>query len=85
MTVILRATAFLPPHAMRIIESGQPLTVPPVQRERVVDAVRFLRRHWHLRYDEPDPVTALRVDHENLAVELKKNIESRVARLLHGM
>ena len=53
----------------------------PVQRERVVDAVRLLRRHRHPRHDEPDPVATLRVDHENLPVEVEKHIEGRVTPL----
>jgi hypothetical protein len=37
--------------------------------------VRLLRRHRHLRHHEPDPMAALRLHDENLA------IEGRVARL----
>jgi hypothetical protein len=55
-----------------------------VQRERVVDAMRLLRRHRHLRHHEPDPVAALRVHHENLSVEVQKHIKGRVAWLRHG-
>jgi hypothetical protein len=56
-----------------------------MQRERVVDAVRLLRRHRHPRHDEPDPVATLRVHHENLPVEVEKHIEGRVTPLHHGI
>jgi hypothetical protein len=68
---------------MGIVEADQPLAIRPMQRERVVDAVRLLRRYRHPRHDEPDPVTALRVHHENLPVEVEKHIEGRIARLCH--
>jgi hypothetical protein len=45
--------------------------------------MRLLRRHWHPAHDEPDPVAALRVNDEHLAVEIKKSIEGRVVRLRH--
>ena len=66
---------------MRVVEADQPLTVRPVQRQRVVDAVGFLRRHRHSRHDQPDPMTALGVHHENLPVQVEKHIEGRIARL----
>jgi len=48
-------------------------------------AARLLPRHRHLRHDEPDPVAALGVNHENLPVEIEKHIEGRVARLRHDV
>jgi hypothetical protein len=56
-----------------------------MERERVVDAMRLLRRHRHPRHHEPDPVAALRVHHENLPVEVEKHIEGRVAGFRHGV
>ena len=83
--MVLRPTPNLPPHRMGVVEPDQPFAVRPMQRQRVVDAVRLLRRHWHPRYDEPDPVAALGVHHENLPVEVEKHIEGRVTRLRHGL
>jgi hypothetical protein len=40
---------------------------------------RLLRRHRHSCHDEPDPVAALRIHHENLPVEVDKHIEGRIA------
>ena len=70
---------------MGIVEAHQPLAIRPIQRERVVDAMRLRRRHRHPRYDEPDLVTALWVYHENLPVEVEEHIEGPVARLRHGI
>ena len=70
---------------MGIVEADQPLTVRPMQRTRVVEAVRFLRSLSDQRHGEPDPVAALRIHHENLAVEVKQHIEGRIARLSHGL
>lgn len=83
--MVLWVAALLPCHWMRIVEADKPLAVRPVQRERVVDTMRLLRRHRHPRHHEPHPVAALRVYHENLPVEVEKHIESWVARLRHGI
>jgi hypothetical protein len=82
--MVVRLSALPPPDRMGVVEADQPLAVRSVQRELVVDAVRLLQRHRHPRHDEPDPVTALRVHHENLPVEVQKHIKGRVARLRHG-
>jgi len=79
--MVLRLAALLPCHRMGVVEADQPLAVRPVQCQRLVDAMRLLRRHRHPRHDEPDPMAALRVHHENLPVEVEKYIEGRVARL----
>ena len=68
--MVLRLAGPLPRDRMGIVEPDQPLAIRPVQRERVVDAMRLLLRHRHARHDEPDPVTALEVHHENLPVEV---------------
>jgi hypothetical protein len=83
--MILRRASLLPRDRMSIIETDQPLAVRSVQRERIVDTVRLFRRHWHPRYDKPDPMAALWVHHENLTVEVEKHIEGRVTRLCHGI
>jgi len=66
--MVLRFTALSPADRMGVIEPDQSLTLRPVHRERVVDAVRLLRRHRHPRHHEPDPMTALWVHHEHLPV-----------------
>ena len=70
---------------MSVVEAGQPLTVRSMQRERVVDSMWLLWRHWHPRHDEPDPMTALRVDHEDLPVKIEKDVEGRIGRPCHDI
>jgi hypothetical protein len=70
---------------MGVVEAGQPLAVRSMQRERIVQPMRFRRRHRHARHDEPDPVATLRIHHENLPVEIEKDIEGRVARFRHAI
>ena len=70
---------------MGVIEADQPLAIRAVQGERVVDAMRLLRRYRNPRHREPDPMAALRVHHENLPVEVEKYIESQVTRFGHGI
>jgi len=82
--MVLRLAALLLRHRMRVVETDQPPTIRPVQCERVVDAVGLLWRHRHPRDDEANPVTAFRVHHENLPVEIEKHIEGRVTRVRHG-
>ena len=83
--MILRPAPLLPPHRMGVVETDQPLSTRPVQRQRVVQPVRLLRRRRHSRHDEPDPVAALRIHDENLPVEVQEHIESRVTRVRHGV
>ena len=83
--MVLRLAAPLPPDRVGIVEPGQPLTIRPMQRERVVDAIRLLRRDRHPCHYKPDPMAALRVHHENLPVEVEKDIEGRVTRFCHGI
>ncbi len=80
MPVVLRSAALAPRDRMCIVKADKSLAIRPVQRERVVDAVRLRRRHWHPRHREPNPVAALRVNDENLPIEIEKHIEGRVAR-----
>ena len=76
--MVLRGAALLPRDRMGVVEADQPLAIRPVQGERVVDAVRLLRRCRHPRHHEPNPVAAFRVHHENLPVEVEQQIEGRV-------
>lgn len=82
--MVLRLAALLPRHRMGVVEADQPLAIRPVQRQRVVDAVRLLRRFRHPRPHEANPMAALGVNHENLSIEVEQHIEGWVARLHHG-
>ncbi len=83
--MILRLPALLLCHRMRVVETDQPPTIRPMQRERIIDAMRLLQRHRHPRHHEPDPMAALRVHHENLPVEVEKHIEGRITQVCHGI
>ncbi len=83
MAMVLRPTPLLPLHRMGVVEPDQALAVRPVQRQRVIQAMRLLRRYCDPRHHEPDPMAAFRVHHENLPVEVEKHIEGRVTRLRH--
>jgi len=43
MTMVLRSAALLPGHGMGVVEADQSLAIRPMERERIVDAVRLLR------------------------------------------
>ena len=81
--MVLRLSAHPLADRMSVIETNQPLAMRPMQRQRVVDAVRLRRRHGHLCDDEPDPVAALGVDDEYLSVKIKKRMEGRIWWLRH--
>ena len=85
MAVILCLTAFLLRHRMGIIEADQAFTIRPMQRERIIDAMWFLRQYRNPRHHEADPVAALRVHYENLRVEIEKHIESGSAWLRYDI
>src|SRR5690348_11299962 len=66
-------------------ETNQPFAIRAVQCERVVNAVRLFQRHRHSRHHKPNPMATVRVDHENLSVEVEKHIEGWIARRRHGI
>ena len=78
--MVLRFTTLLRCHPMAIVEADQPLSTGPVQRQRIVDAVRLLQRGRHSRHHKPHPMTAVGIDDEHLPVEVQKYIEGIVAR-----
>ena len=82
--MILWLAAPLFRHRMRVVEPDQPLAAGAVQRERLVDPMRLLRRQWHPRHDKSDPVATFGVHHENLPIEVEQHVEGRVTRLRHG-
>ena len=85
VAMVLRLAALLPRHRMGVVEADQPLAAGAVQRQRVIKPVRLLRRHRRPRHHEADPMAALRVHDEHLAVEVEQHIKGGVARLRHGM
>src|SRR5438874_6863182 len=50
---------------MGIVETNQPLAIRPMQCERVVDAVRLLRRPRHPCHDKAYPMATGWIEHEN--------------------
>ena len=85
MAMVLRMTAPLSSYRVSIVEPNQPLAVRPVQSERIVEAMRFLRRDRYTRHHEPHPMTALRVHNEHLAVEFEERIKGLVADRRHDI
>lgn len=83
--MVLWITANLLSHRVSIVEPNQPLAVRPVQSERIVEAMRFLRRDRHTRHHEPHPMTAARVHDEHLAVEFEKRVKGLVADRRHDI
>ena len=83
MTMVLRLAALPSARRMRVVESDQPLTIRSVERQRVVEAMRLLRRRGHTHHHEPHPMPAIRVHDEHLAVEVKKGVKSRVTGVRH--
>src|SRR5438067_4550789 len=83
VAMVLRLAAPTRADRMGIVEANQPLAIPPMQCERVVDAVRLLRRPRHSCHDKAYPMATRWIEHENLPVEIEQRIEARVARLNH--
>ena len=63
---------------MGIVESHQPGSVGPVQRQRTIQAMRLLFRNRNLIDDEANPVTRL-VNHQNLPMEVDQRVKRGVA------
>lgn len=60
-----------------VIEPKQTLVRVIVQRQRIVESVRFLRCRQHSSHPELDPIAAL--DAEALAVEQEEGVEAGVS------
>ncbi len=60
---------------MGIVESDKAFTVRPVQRQRIIQAVWLSLRRRYASHDEPDPVSASRVDHKHLPIKIKQPVE----------
>ncbi len=57
MAMVLRLAALLLRHWMRVVEADSPLAIRPVERERVAQPVRLLRRHPHPRPARRSPLS----------------------------
>jgi hypothetical protein len=75
VAIVLCLPALLPLHRMGIVEADQPLAIRPMQRQRIVQPVRLLRRRRHLRHHKADPVAAFRIDDEHLPIEIEQYIQ----------
>jgi hypothetical protein len=61
-----------------VVKTNQPLAVPAVESQRIVQAVRLLRRGWYTRHHETNAATTLRVNDECQAIEIQQGVEGRV-------
>ena len=69
---------------MRIVEPDQPVSGFIVQRQRILQPMRPLRRDGDLLHLELDPMLTGRIDDEGFAIEIEKCVERRIApRSLH--
>ena len=60
---------------MRVVETDQTLTFRPVQSQGVVDAMRFGLAWLNSVHDKANPVIGLRINNQNLPVQLEQRIE----------
>ena len=65
--------------ACALSKPEQTLSVLIVQRQRVIQAVRSLRRNGNLLYNELDPTFSVRFYDEALAIEQQERVEARIA------
>src|SRR5690606_41671912 len=77
MPMVHRLAASAPAYRMGVVEADQPFARRPVQRERVIEAVRLFRRCRNAGDDELHPMAALGIDNEHLPVEVQKRVEAR--------
>ena len=81
--MVLCLPALLARYRMGVVEANKPLAIRSVQRQRIVQPVRLLRRYRHLSHNERDPVAAFWIDDQHLSVEIEKHIKGGVARFRH--
>jgi hypothetical protein len=63
---------------MRVVVADQALAVGRVQRQRIADPVRPLRRGSDLLHHHLDPVRAVRIDDEDDAIEREQSFQPRI-------
>ena len=84
MPMVPRFAQPLRRNCVSVVESHQPLSVRAVQRKRIAETMWPLRRWWNPHDDKANPVAPLRIDHENLPVEIEKQIEGRILAFAHS-
>jgi len=62
-----------------IVETDRTLAIRSVQSQRIIEAVRLGRADRNTLRDKPDPVPALRINNENLPVQIKQGVEGWIA------
>ena len=81
--MVLGFASSLPRDGVRVVESDQPLSVGAMQRKRVAQAMRSFRRCRDPQHNKTNPVATLRIHHENLPIEIEKQIEGWILRFAH--
>lgn len=64
---------------MRIVETHKPFAMLPVQCKRVVQPVRPRRCNGNLPHLELYPVLTLLINHQELAIQIQKSVQTRIA------
>ena len=81
---VVGPTAMLPtrpmrlPNRMSIVESDQALPLWTVQGKRILQPMRTLKRTLDPLYREPDGIGSLRIDNEDLTIQVQKRFDARV-------
>ena len=81
--MILRLTRPLPANGVCIVESHQSLAISSMQRKRVIQSVRFLRRDRYQINHKANAVSSFGVDDEREVVQIKERIKGGIA-LMHA-
>lgn len=68
---------------MSVVEANQSLPVRPVQSEGIVQTLRLLRGYRHSHHHESTRMAALRVDDQNLTIQIEKHIEGWIVSRRH--
>ena len=59
---------------MCIVEPNEALTVRPMERERIIQAVWLGLRSGYTSHNEPHPVPAFRIDHKHLPIKIQQRV-----------
>ena len=66
------------PNRMSIVESDQALPLWTVQGKRILQPMRTFKRTLDPLYREPDGIGSLRVNNENLTIQVQERFDARV-------
>jgi hypothetical protein len=66
-------------HRVSVVKSNKALTIRPMQRQRIIESVRFRLAHSHPANNEPDPKPGLRINDQDLPVQIKQSVQGQVA------